>query len=87
MHLVLGILANKDANAIVAPLRPHSLSVTFVPVDGHEHHGPAALAERYGGHAAASLEAALANLPGPRLIAGSLYLAGRALELNGEVPD
>ena len=87
MHIVLGILANKDAGAIVAPLLPPALSLTFVPVDGHAHHDPAALAGRFGGRAAASLEDALAGLPGPRLIAGSLYLAGRALELNGEIPD
>jgi len=87
MHIVLGILANKDANAIVAPLRLHALSLTFVPVDGHAHHDPAALAERFDGRAAPSLDDALAALPGPRLIAGSLYLVGRALELNGELPD
>jgi dihydrofolate synthase/folylpolyglutamate synthase len=87
MHIILGILANKDADAIVAPLRPHALSMTFVPVEDHEHHVPAALAERYGGRAAQSLETALAPLPAPRLVAGSLYLAGRALELNNELPD
>ena len=87
MHIILGILANKDADAIVEPLRAHALSLTFVPVEDHEHHDPATLAERFGGRGAQSLEDALAALPGPRLIAGSLYLAGRALELNGEVPD
>jgi dihydrofolate synthase/folylpolyglutamate synthase len=87
MHIILGILANKDADAIVAPLRAHALSLTFVPVVDHEHHDPAALAERYGGRAAQSLEDALAALPAPRLVAGSLYLAGRALELNNELPD
>jgi dihydrofolate synthase/folylpolyglutamate synthase len=87
MHIVLGILANKDAAAIVSPLQRRALSLTFVPVDGHEHHDPAALAKRFAGFAAASLEEALAALPGPRLIAGSLYLAGQALALNGELPD
>jgi dihydrofolate synthase/folylpolyglutamate synthase len=87
MHIVLGILANKDADAIVTPLRRHALSLTFVPVGGHDHHDPSALAERFDGRAAPSLENALAALPAPRLIAGSLYLAGRALELNGELPD
>jgi dihydrofolate synthase/folylpolyglutamate synthase len=61
--------------------------LTFVPVDGHEHHDPANLAARYGGLARKSLESALTDLPGPRLIAGSLYLAGRALEINGELPN
>jgi dihydrofolate synthase/folylpolyglutamate synthase len=87
MHIVLGILANKEAGEIVAALRRHALSLTFVSVEGHAHHSPADLAELFGGRAATSLEEALACLPGPRLVAGSLYLAGRALELNGEVPD
>ena len=37
MHVVLGILANKDADAIVEALRPHALSLTFVPVPDHAH--------------------------------------------------
>lgn len=87
MHVVLGILANKDVDAIVAALAPHALSLTFVPVADHEHHDPAALAARFGGRAAASLEDALRDLPEPRLIAGSLYLAGEALRLNDQAPD
>ena len=86
-HLVLGILANKDAEAIVGALAPHALSLTFVPVPDHEHHAPDRLAEQFGGRAASSLPDALANLPAPRLIAGSLYLAGGALAANREAPD
>jgi dihydrofolate synthase/folylpolyglutamate synthase len=87
MHLVLGILANKDAQAIIETLAPHALSLTFVPVGDHPHHDPAQLAERFDGRAASSLGEALADLPAPRLIAGSLYLAGEALAENGEIPD
>ncbi|MEO7635979.1 MAG: folylpolyglutamate synthase/dihydrofolate synthase family protein [Sphingomicrobium sp.] len=87
MHLILGILANKDADAIVAALARHALSLTFVPVPDHAHHDPAELAKRFGGAAAQSLDNALADVPGPRLIAGSLYLAGLALALTGELPD
>ena len=87
MHVVLGILANKDADEIVALLQPHALSLTFVPVPDHDHHDPALLAERFDGRAAANLIEALAPLPAPRLIAGSLYLAGEALALNRERPD
>jgi dihydrofolate synthase / folylpolyglutamate synthase len=87
MHLVLGILANKEAAAIVGALAPYALSLTFVPVPGHEHHEPEHLAEQFGGRAAESLQQALSDLPEPRLIAGSLYLAGEALRLNGERPD
>ncbi|HEU0283586.1 MAG TPA: folylpolyglutamate synthase/dihydrofolate synthase family protein [Sphingomicrobium sp.] len=86
-HIVLGILANKDANAIVAALKPHTLSLTFVPVADHAHHDPAELAEQFGARAADSLEEALRDLPAPRLIAGSLYLAGEALSLNRQLPD
>ncbi len=87
MHLVLGILANKDAEAIVSRLAPHALSLTFVPVDDHDHHDPVRLSERFSGRAAASLADALDALPAPRLVAGSLYLAGQALAANNQAPD
>ena len=87
MHIVLGILANKDSDAIVAALKPHALTLTFVPVADHAHHDPDDLAQRFGGRSAPGLQDALADLPSPRLIAGSLYLAGEALAANGEVPD
>ena len=86
-HVVLGILANKNAGEIVRLLQPHALSLTFVPVPDHDHHDPAALAEHFGGKAATDLTGALAALPAPRLIAGSLYLAGEALALNREPPE
>jgi dihydrofolate synthase/folylpolyglutamate synthase len=87
MHIVLGILANKNADAIVGALKPHALSLTFVPVRDHPSHDPETLAVEHGGRADATLERALAPLSAPRLIAGSLYLAGEALALNGEMPD
>ena len=86
-HIVLGILANKDADAIVAELTPHVLSFTFLPVEDHAHHDPAELAKMFGGRCANSLEQALDGLRAPRLIAGSLYLAGEALRLNDQIPD
>lgn len=87
MHIVLGILANKDSDAIVGALRPQALSLTFVPVPDHPFHDPKELADRYDGRAAQTLAEALDPLPAPRLIAGSLYLAGEALALNGEIAD
>ena len=87
MHLVLGILANKDAASVVDVLGPHARSLTFVPIPEHDAHDPAALAVRFNARAAQSLGEALGPLPAPRLIAGSLYLAGHALTLNGERPD
>jgi dihydrofolate synthase/folylpolyglutamate synthase len=63
------------------------LSLTFVPVPEHPSHDPAALADRFGGIASPDVETALASLPAPRLVAGSLYLAGDVLRRNGELPD
>lgn len=85
VHLVLGILANKDAAGIIDALAPQAASLTFVPVPGHEHLDPVALAGRYGGRAADDLPAAIAA--SPTLIAGSLYLCGEALRLNDERPE
>ena len=63
MHLVLGILANKDAGAIIELLRPHARSLTLVPIPDHEAHDPQALATRFGGRAATDLVDALEPLP------------------------
>ncbi|MEO7504924.1 MAG: folylpolyglutamate synthase/dihydrofolate synthase family protein [Sphingomicrobium sp.] len=87
MHLVLGILANKDAAGIIAPLAAHALSLSFTAVPDHPSHDPEALAAAFGGRSAGDLQAALAPLPAPRLIAGSLYLAGEALRANLQHPD
>lgn len=88
MHVILGILANKDAAAIVGALAPHALSLTFLDVPGHESHDAQQLAARWGGRVAGDIEHALPELPaGPVLIVGSLYLAGEALRLNDQLPD
>ena len=86
-RLIFRVEPEYPADAIVASLKPHALSLTFVPVADHAHHDPDALAQRFGGRSADGLEDALAGLPSPRLIAGSLYLAGEALSGNGETPD
>jgi dihydrofolate synthase/folylpolyglutamate synthase len=88
LHLVIGMLANRHPEAIIEPLEDRLLSVTAVPIEGSDSHGGLA----YGPRArwAASLEEALGSLPAdgsPVLIAGSLYLAGKALKANGELPD
>ena len=89
MHLIIGILANKDADGIMAALAPHALSLTFVAVPDHDSHDPATLAATWGGQATESLEAALAMRArgGATLIVGSLYLAGVALRLNDSLPQ
>jgi dihydrofolate synthase/folylpolyglutamate synthase len=87
LHLIIGMIAGKDPASLIGPLAPALASITAVPVPGHEWHpasafGPAA-------KAAPDVPAALAMIPDdglPVLIAGSLYLAGEVLRLNGEVP-
>jgi dihydrofolate synthase/folylpolyglutamate synthase len=88
LHLIVGMLANKDPCAIVEPLGERIASLQVVPVPGHEHHDAAA----FGPDAKAmpDVASALAALPGdnlPVLICGSLYLAGEVLHLNEELPD
>ena len=88
-HLVIGILANKDADNILAALAPHALSLTFIEVPNHPSADTVALARQWHGTAANSLEAALSTFTGPAdvLIIGSLYLAGEALRINHQLPD
>ena len=88
VHLVIGMLANKNPEALTGPMAQSLASVTAVPVAGHEHHGGAAFGPGVGW--AKDAPSALAALPRdglPVLIAGSLYLAGEVLRLNGELPD
>ena len=88
IHLVLGMLDNKDPTAIIAPLGDRIRTLTIVPVPGHESHPASA----FGSNAVLrqDLQDALLKVPDddlPILIAGSLYLAGEALRLNDEIPD
>lgn len=86
LHLVIGMLANKDPTALIAPLADQLASITAVPVPGHDcHRAPAFGADA---RSADSLAAALGALPagGDVLIAGSLYLAGEVLKLNLQPP-
>jgi dihydrofolate synthase / folylpolyglutamate synthase len=90
--LVVGMLANKDAETFLRLLAPVARSVTAVPVEGHEHHAPEALCAVAAGlgvpaQPATRLLEAVAALDGPVLITGSLYLAGEALAANGEPPQ
>ena len=100
VHLVLGMLSNKDAQGLLAPFAPFTMSLTAVPVPGHPHHDPsdlAGIARRVGIHqtsTAQNVEQALRALApdltgevGPVvLILGSLYLAGEVLVANDERP-
>jgi dihydrofolate synthase/folylpolyglutamate synthase len=88
MHLILGMLANKNPAAITGPLAEEMASLTIVPVPQHDCHGVAAFDED--ANDAPDVTAALAAIPAdglPVLIAGSLYLAGEVLRLNRELPE
>jgi dihydrofolate synthase/folylpolyglutamate synthase len=93
LHLIVGMLANKDPAALIGPLSPLLLSVSVLPVPGHDWHDAAAFARAGSPHPSAmarDIGDALARLPddgAPVLIAGSLYLAGSLLELSGALPD
>jgi dihydrofolate synthase / folylpolyglutamate synthase len=91
LHLIIGMLANKDPAAIVAPLADLLASLSVVPAPGHDAHPPEAFAPftNLPIRSFASVGEALCALPAPGdvLIAGSLYLAGAVLSANGEAPD
>jgi len=99
-HLILGLLANKDAPGVLQPFRGRALTVHAIPVPGHAHHPPAELAvlAREAGMAAMTAVDVADALcwiarhadrarPPVVLVMGSLYLAGTVLQANGQAPD
>jgi len=97
--IVIGMLANKDAEGVIRHLldRRGETHVVAVPVPGHAHHQPetlAAIARRHGAASTATaenIEAALDRIAAAGwgesvLIAGSLYIAGGVLAANDELP-
>ncbi|WP_229953642.1 bifunctional folylpolyglutamate synthase/dihydrofolate synthase [Parasphingorhabdus litoris] len=92
IHLVIGMLTNKDPAAIVEPLQPKIASITVVPVEGHEAHGLAdfvgvAAPVSEAPNASEALKVVATQTPETVLIAGSLYLAGTVLEANRQLPE
>jgi len=98
LHIVCGLLSNKDAPGFLRPFADRIASFQAVPIPGHEHHDPKDLCHRVQSDLGI-LEAqpcddvtvALRHIaahrgPGDVLICGSLYLAGLVLDLNGEQP-
>nr|WP_237437633.1 folylpolyglutamate synthase/dihydrofolate synthase family protein [Altericroceibacterium endophyticum] len=88
LHLVIGMLSNKDPQALIKPMEGMLSSLTVVPIPGSEAHS----VDAFGADArsAPDVATALTRLPddGQRvLIGGSLYLAGQVLKANGELPD
>jgi dihydrofolate synthase / folylpolyglutamate synthase len=93
VQIIAGILANKDANGLLTHFSGIADRLIALPVPGHPHHAPEALSaigDALGivSTAAETIEEALAQSgKGPILILGSLYLAGEALKMNGQLPE
>ncbi|URD62273.1 bifunctional folylpolyglutamate synthase/dihydrofolate synthase [Sphingomonas sp. KRR8] len=94
LHLITGVLSTKDAAGLLSPLREVAVAVHSVGFSHPLAQDPEVLATiaRDLGLAAKAfpnVTAAIASIPAdePILIAGSLYLAGEVLALNGELPD
>ncbi len=93
LHLITGVLANKDARGLIAPFKGIATKLSAVPVLGHPCHPPeeiAAIGASLGieSEAAPDVATALsASDEAVTLILGSLYLAGAVLAANGQPPD
>ena len=96
IHAIIGMMAAKDARRFLQTLAPYLTGVTAVPIAGHDHLDPAALArlaDEAGiattatAHSVPEAVEAIRGGPEPVLIAGSLYLAGQVLAANREYPD
>ena len=98
LHIVCGLLKNKDAMGFLRPFAGKIASFQAVPIPGHEHHDPNDLchwvqtklgiidAQPCDNVAAALRHIARHRQAGDVLICGSLYLAGVVLDANGEIP-
>jgi dihydrofolate synthase/folylpolyglutamate synthase len=98
-HLVLGLLTSKAVTGVLRAFDRSSIHVHTVPVPGHDHVPPRALAdlaraEGFFGSSYSNVGSALATIarqaegdrPPVVLIMGSLYLAGEVLSENGPLP-
>lgn len=97
VHVIIGMLNNKDALGFLKPFAHKIASLHAVPIPGHEHHDPADLCQLAkdelhisgigtSNNVAATFAQMATKGPASVLICGSLYLAGEVLRLNEEVP-
>jgi len=98
-HLVVGMLTTKDVSGFLRPFVNRATKLHAVPIEGHEHYAPPALAAmteamglpaRPADNVAEALKA-IAREADPEhppvvLICGSLYIAGQVLEESGLIP-
>ncbi len=93
LHLITGMLANKDARGLLSHFKDIATRFTAVPVPGHPCHPPedlAAIANDFGMESdiADDIDDALAKSTAPvTLFLVSLYLAGSVLKANDQLPD
>jgi dihydrofolate synthase / folylpolyglutamate synthase len=96
VHIICGVLANKDAEGILTPFVDKAAAFQTVPIPGHPHHEPEVLARWLSGRGCnarpapsieTAIEAAAAAKPRTILIIGSLYLAGEVLRINSQAPE
>jgi dihydrofolate synthase/folylpolyglutamate synthase len=99
LHIVCGLLKNKDAMGFLRPFADKIASFQAVPIPGHEHHDPKDLCHWVQSELGLpdaqpcnDVAPALAHIGAHRpaadvLICGSLYLAGDVLHRNDELPD
>ena len=98
VHVILGMLKNKDALGFIRPFSAKIASLYAVPISGHEHHDPADLCRLVQGKFdivnaspvddifTALTRIAAQGHPDDVLICGSLYLAGEVLRANNQIP-
>jgi dihydrofolate synthase/folylpolyglutamate synthase len=98
LHIICGLLKNKDAVGFLRPFADRIASFQAVPIPGHEHHDPKDLCHWVQSDLGIAdvqpcddVTVALGHIADHRprgdvLICGSLYLAGVVLDLNGEWP-
>lgn len=92
IHLIIGMLANKDPAAIITPLQSKIASITVVPIEGHEAHGmddfkATDIAISSAPNVPEALKKIAKQNPQTILITGTLYLAGSVLSSNVQLPD
>ena len=99
VHVIIGMLKNKDALGFITPFAHKIASLHAVPIPGHEHHDPNALCRLVKDSLGIAFADAVDNVkvavqsleskgqPLNVLICGSLYLAGEVLRANEQEPD
>jgi len=99
VHVILGMLKNKDAVGFLKPFADKIASLHAVPIPGHEHHDPKDLCYLVqdgmgvlNANPVVTVSEALDRIAaseaeGDVLICGSLYLAGEVLRENAQIPD